>query len=128
MGRPEEIATVALFHSPPVDSSFVNGIELYVDGGTATRSSIPCSRPTRTLFVIPAGNLLLRFPIQSSSCPIHRDSEMWELVRVWVGPKTLGPHPAPQIPAILIAFPDEHARRSLYHSTPHSRQHSPASA
>jgi NAD(P)-dependent dehydrogenase (short-subunit alcohol dehydrogenase family) len=34
MGRPEEIATVALFLASN-DSSFVNGIELYVDGGTA---------------------------------------------------------------------------------------------
>jgi NAD(P)-dependent dehydrogenase (short-subunit alcohol dehydrogenase family) len=34
MGRPEEIATVALFLAS-TDSSFVNGIELYVDGGTS---------------------------------------------------------------------------------------------
>jgi NAD(P)-dependent dehydrogenase (short-subunit alcohol dehydrogenase family) len=34
MGHPEEIATVALFLASN-DSSFVNGIELYVDGGTA---------------------------------------------------------------------------------------------
>ena len=34
MGRPEEIATVALFLASN-DSSFVNGIELYVDGGTS---------------------------------------------------------------------------------------------
>jgi NAD(P)-dependent dehydrogenase (short-subunit alcohol dehydrogenase family) len=34
MGRPEEIATVALFLASS-DSSFVNGVELYVDGGTA---------------------------------------------------------------------------------------------
>jgi len=34
MGRPEEIATVALFLASS-DSSFVNGIELFVDGGTA---------------------------------------------------------------------------------------------
>jgi NAD(P)-dependent dehydrogenase (short-subunit alcohol dehydrogenase family) len=34
MGRPEEIATVALFLAS-ADSSFVNGIELFVDGGTA---------------------------------------------------------------------------------------------
>jgi NAD(P)-dependent dehydrogenase (short-subunit alcohol dehydrogenase family) len=34
MGRPEEIATVALFLASN-DSSFVNGIELCVDGGTA---------------------------------------------------------------------------------------------
>jgi NAD(P)-dependent dehydrogenase (short-subunit alcohol dehydrogenase family) len=34
MGRPEEIATVALFLASD-DSSFVNGTELYVDGGTA---------------------------------------------------------------------------------------------
>jgi NAD(P)-dependent dehydrogenase (short-subunit alcohol dehydrogenase family) len=34
MGRPEEIATVALFLASR-DSSFVNGIELFVDGGTA---------------------------------------------------------------------------------------------
>lgn len=34
MGRPEEIATVALFLGSS-DSSFVNGIELFVDGGTA---------------------------------------------------------------------------------------------
>ena len=33
MGRPEEIATVALFLASS-DSSFVNGIELFVDGGT----------------------------------------------------------------------------------------------
>jgi NAD(P)-dependent dehydrogenase (short-subunit alcohol dehydrogenase family) len=32
LGRPEEIATVALFLGSS-DSSFVNGIELYVDGG-----------------------------------------------------------------------------------------------
>jgi NAD(P)-dependent dehydrogenase (short-subunit alcohol dehydrogenase family) len=34
MGRSEEIATVALFLASS-DSSFVNGIELFVDGGTA---------------------------------------------------------------------------------------------
>ena len=34
MGRPEEIATVALFLASS-DSSFVSGIELFVDGGTA---------------------------------------------------------------------------------------------
>jgi NAD(P)-dependent dehydrogenase (short-subunit alcohol dehydrogenase family) len=34
MGRPEEIATVAMFLSSE-DSSFVNGVELYVDGGTS---------------------------------------------------------------------------------------------
>jgi len=34
MGRPEEIATVALFLASS-DSSFVNGIELFVDGGKA---------------------------------------------------------------------------------------------
>src|SRR6202158_2738551 len=34
MGHPEEIATVALFLDSR-DSSFVNGIELFVDGGTA---------------------------------------------------------------------------------------------
>ena len=34
MGRPEEIATVALFLASS-DSSFVNGIELFVDGGTS---------------------------------------------------------------------------------------------
>ncbi len=34
MGRPEEIATVALFLASS-DSSFVNGIELFVDGGSA---------------------------------------------------------------------------------------------
>ena len=34
MGRPEEIATVALFLASK-DSSFVSGIELFVDGGTA---------------------------------------------------------------------------------------------
>ena len=34
MGRPEEIATAALFLAS-TDSSFVNGIELFVDGGTA---------------------------------------------------------------------------------------------
>jgi len=32
MGRPEEIATGALF-LPSDDSSFVNGVELSVDGG-----------------------------------------------------------------------------------------------
>ena len=32
MGRPEEIATVALFLASN-DSSFVNGLELSVDGG-----------------------------------------------------------------------------------------------
>lgn len=34
MGRPEEIATAALFLASS-DSSFVNGIELFVDGGAA---------------------------------------------------------------------------------------------
>ncbi len=34
IGHPEEIATVALFLASS-DSSFVNGIELYVDGGTS---------------------------------------------------------------------------------------------
>ena len=34
MGRSEEIATVALFLASD-DSSFVNGVELFVDGGTA---------------------------------------------------------------------------------------------
>ena len=34
MGRPEEIATVALFLASD-DSSFVNGVELSVDGGTS---------------------------------------------------------------------------------------------
>jgi len=34
MGRPEEIATVALFLASS-DSSFVNGVELFVDGGQA---------------------------------------------------------------------------------------------
>jgi NAD(P)-dependent dehydrogenase (short-subunit alcohol dehydrogenase family) len=34
LGRPEEIATVALFLASS-DSSFVNGVELFVDGGTA---------------------------------------------------------------------------------------------
>jgi NAD(P)-dependent dehydrogenase (short-subunit alcohol dehydrogenase family) len=34
MGRPEEIATVALFLASN-DSSFVNGVELFVDGGAA---------------------------------------------------------------------------------------------
>ncbi len=34
LGRPEEIATVALFLASS-DSSFVNGVELNVDGGTA---------------------------------------------------------------------------------------------
>ncbi len=34
LGRPEEIATVALFLASN-DSSFVNGIELFVDGGAA---------------------------------------------------------------------------------------------
>jgi NAD(P)-dependent dehydrogenase (short-subunit alcohol dehydrogenase family) len=32
MGRPEEIASVALFLASD-DSSFVNGVELAVDGG-----------------------------------------------------------------------------------------------
>ena len=32
MGRPEEIASVALFLDSD-DSSFVNGVELFVDGG-----------------------------------------------------------------------------------------------
>ena len=32
MGRPEEIAAVALFRASD-DSSFVNGAELFVDGG-----------------------------------------------------------------------------------------------
>jgi NAD(P)-dependent dehydrogenase (short-subunit alcohol dehydrogenase family) len=34
MGHPEEIATVALFLASS-DSSFVNGIELFVDSGNA---------------------------------------------------------------------------------------------
>ena len=34
LGRPEEIATVALFLASS-DSSFVNGVELFVDGGMA---------------------------------------------------------------------------------------------
>jgi NAD(P)-dependent dehydrogenase (short-subunit alcohol dehydrogenase family) len=34
MGGPEEIATVALFLASD-ESSFVNGVELYVDGGTS---------------------------------------------------------------------------------------------
>jgi NAD(P)-dependent dehydrogenase (short-subunit alcohol dehydrogenase family) len=34
IGRPEEIATVALFLASS-DSSFVNGVKLFVDGGTA---------------------------------------------------------------------------------------------
>lgn len=34
MGRPEEIATAALFLASD-DSSFVNGVELAVDGGTS---------------------------------------------------------------------------------------------
>jgi NAD(P)-dependent dehydrogenase (short-subunit alcohol dehydrogenase family) len=34
MGRPEEIATVALFLASD-DSSFVNGVELSVDGGSS---------------------------------------------------------------------------------------------
>jgi NAD(P)-dependent dehydrogenase (short-subunit alcohol dehydrogenase family) len=34
VGRPEEIATVALFLAS-ADSSFVNGVELFVDGGTS---------------------------------------------------------------------------------------------
>jgi NAD(P)-dependent dehydrogenase (short-subunit alcohol dehydrogenase family) len=34
IGRPEEIATAALFLASS-DSSFVNGIELFVDGGVA---------------------------------------------------------------------------------------------
>jgi NAD(P)-dependent dehydrogenase (short-subunit alcohol dehydrogenase family) len=34
IGQPEEIATVALFLASS-DSSFVNGVELFVDGGTA---------------------------------------------------------------------------------------------
>jgi NAD(P)-dependent dehydrogenase (short-subunit alcohol dehydrogenase family) len=34
MGRPEEIATAALFLASS-DSSFVKGVKLFVDGGTA---------------------------------------------------------------------------------------------
>ena len=34
LGRPEEVATAALFLASS-DSSFVNGVELFVDGGTA---------------------------------------------------------------------------------------------
>jgi NAD(P)-dependent dehydrogenase (short-subunit alcohol dehydrogenase family) len=34
LGRPDEIATAALFLASS-DSSFVNGVELFVDGGTA---------------------------------------------------------------------------------------------
>jgi NAD(P)-dependent dehydrogenase (short-subunit alcohol dehydrogenase family) len=34
IGRPEELATAALFLASS-DSSFVNGIELFVDGGVA---------------------------------------------------------------------------------------------
>ncbi len=34
LGKSEEIATVALFLGSS-DSSFVNGVELFVDGGTA---------------------------------------------------------------------------------------------
>jgi len=34
IGRPEEVATVALLLASD-DSSFVSGIELFVDGGTA---------------------------------------------------------------------------------------------
>ena len=34
MGRPEEIATVALFLASD-DSTYVNGVELSVDGGTS---------------------------------------------------------------------------------------------
>ena len=34
IGRPEEIATAALFLASS-DSSFVTGVELFVDGGTA---------------------------------------------------------------------------------------------
>jgi NAD(P)-dependent dehydrogenase (short-subunit alcohol dehydrogenase family) len=34
IGRPEEIATAALFLASS-DASFVNGAELFVDGGTA---------------------------------------------------------------------------------------------
>ena len=37
VGRPEEIATVALFLASG-DSSFVNGVELFVDGGTSQLS------------------------------------------------------------------------------------------
>ena len=46
MGRPEEIATVALFLASD-DSSFVNGVELSVDGGfSAIRDPIGNQKST----------------------------------------------------------------------------------